>query len=170
MDALRPIDIAVLTGLLAWPEAESWSIAALAERLHIPSTSLYRSLGRLSGARLLSDGRAVQVVGAVELLVHGVRWVFPAALGPPSRGLPTAHAGPGLVEHLKAGEPWVWADESGAAFGVTVEPLHPSVPRAAAASPELYRLASIVEALRVGRARDRALAEHLLREELGVRP
>jgi len=46
-----------------------------------------------------------------------------------------------------------------------VQPLHPGVPGAAQRDPVLYDLLALVDALRIGRARERALAE----KEIGQR-
>jgi hypothetical protein len=43
--------------------------------------------------------------------------------------------------------------------GAAVQPLYPSVPGAAQRDPELYHLLALVDALRMGRARERAMAE-----------
>ena len=50
--------------------------------------------------------------------------------------------------------------------GVAVEPLYSSVPGAAQRDPELYYLLALVDALRMGRARERAFAEKELAERL----
>lgn len=53
--------------------------------------------------------------------------------------------------------PWtqLWPDDGGEATGLTVEPLHPSCPRLRARFPAAYELLTLVDALRVGRARER---------------
>jgi hypothetical protein len=43
--------------------------------------------------------------------------------------------------------------------GPAIQPLYPSVPGAARRLPELYDLLALVDALRTGRARERAMAE-----------
>lgn len=44
---------------------------------------------------------------------------------------------------------------------------YPTAPEAALADPQLHRLLALQEAMRLGRARERALASKLLRKELG---
>ena len=44
-------------------------------------------------------------------------------------------------------------------FMITLEPLYASVPGAARRNPALYDLLALVDALRIGRARERNLAE-----------
>lgn len=57
------------------------------------------------------------------------------------------------------------AGVDGQVQGVAVKPLYPSVPHAARRDAALYDLLALVDALRLGRARERAMAE----KELGPR-
>lgn len=97
--------------------------------------------------------------GVVELFVHGIKYVYPAELGAPSRGVPTAHSGPGFAELFSGAEPYVWPHERGEVYGVAVEPLHPSVPAVAAKAPAFHELMATLDVVRVGRARERRVAE-----------
>ena len=45
-------------------------------------------------------------------------------------------------------------------------PLYPSAPKAARKDPKLYELLALVDMLRLGRARERAMAEQQLNELL----
>ncbi|MEK6608695.1 MAG: hypothetical protein AABZ30_13630 [Myxococcota bacterium] len=98
-----------------------------------------------------------------EFLVHGVRYVFPPVRGAPGRGLPTAHSAPALAQEL-AGDnlPIVWPWARGEVYGETLKPIYRSVPEAASKDARLYQALALVDALRVGRARERSLAcDHL---------
>ena len=53
----------------------------------------------------------------------------------------------------------IWPDPDGTRQGVAVEPLYRSVPVAAKNDAALYDLLALVDALRIGRARERAIAE-----------
>jgi len=108
------------------------------------------------------------VTGIVELLVHGLKYVFPPNRGQLVRGMPTSYAAPPLDELIaKNDEPIpVWPDPDGNARGTSFEPLYPTVPYAAARDAALYELLALADALREGRARERKLAEDLLRERL----
>jgi hypothetical protein len=108
------------------------------------------------------------VTGIVELLVHGLKYVFPPSRGQLTRGMPTAYAAPPLDELIaKNDEPIpVWPDPHGSARGTSFEPLYPTVPYAASRDAALYELLALADALREGRARERKLAEDLLRERL----
>lgn len=58
--------------------------------------------------------------------------------------------------------PLVWPDPDGDVRGLTLEPLHKAAPKAARRDPRLYELLTLIDALRVGRARERQLAEKAL--------
>lgn len=60
----------------------------------------------------------------------------------------------------------VWAHERGDRIGHTLIPLYPTVPEAALARPELHELLALVDAIRVGGARDIRLATELLEQRL----
>jgi hypothetical protein len=107
----------------------------------------------------------------LEFMLHGVRFVWPAAVGPVKRGVPTAFGAEPLVSQITAapGEAPVWAHPEGKAKGPALAPLYRSAPQAALADPALHRLLALLDALRIGRARERSLAAALLKAEL-LRP
>jgi len=85
-----------------------------------------------------------------------------------SVGLPTAASASPLREQITQGpeETTIWSFGEGSVRGQSVRPLYPTVPLAAAADPTLHELLSLVDALRVGRARERKLGA----QELERRP
>ena len=100
----------------------------------------------------------------LEFVLHGVRYVWPATPGPVKRGVPTAFGAEPLATMLTMapGEAPVWAYPTGNAKGPTLSPLYPTAPQAALADPALHRLLALLDALRTGRARERALAAKLM--------
>lgn len=97
-----------------------------------------------------------------------MKYAFPARRGEATRGRPTAYAAPPLNARIAAGDdlPPVWPDPSGEVRGVTFEPLHKAASKAADKDPVLYELLALLDALRDGRARERALAERELSARL----
>ena len=65
-----------------------------------------------------------------------------------------------------ADPPPVWPHAEGSVRGIALIPLYPSVPAAAVRSPALYEYLALFDALRMGSARERALAEQLFEERL----
>jgi len=103
----------------------------------------------------------------LDFLVHGVPYVFPASLKETTRGVPTAWAAPVFNGRIVSNEPPpVWQDPEGEVRGQAVKPLYPSVVQAAKLDPMLHDLLALVDALRLGRARERKIAETELRQRL----
>jgi len=104
-----------------------------------------------------------------EFAVHGVRYAFPATLGPVKRGVATSFGAPPLASRISSapGEAPVWAHPRGEVRGPSVSPICLSAPDAALIDPKLYQLLALLDALRTGRARERELAKKLLAEALG---
>ena len=165
---LKGEDIVVLLKLTA--DSPSSTVRSLEAEIGIPRSVIQRSLVRLEQARLLEEGRRrVNRGRAEELLVHGLKYVFPPVRGGETRGVPTAWAAPPLQEKLaKSGElPPVWPDPLGEVRGVALEPLHDSVPEISRRDPALTELLALIDGIRLGDARVRGVAEELLRERLG---
>ena len=106
-----------------------------------------------------------------EFVLHGVRYAFAPKRTGVVRGLPTAYAAPVLASRISVADDDiapVWADAHGERRGEGIEPLYPSAPVAAREDPRLYALLALVDALRIGRARERRIAEQLLRKEFAA--
>ena len=106
--------------------------------------------------------------GLLELLLHGLRYVFPVEKGALTRGVPTAYAATPLKEQIAPdGEPVpVWPFSEGTVRGYSFSPLHKNAPLAALEDPKLYELLVLVDSLRDGRAREREIAGRELRLRL----
>ena len=162
---LKPQDVVVLLKLVAIGD-RSWTYSELAKELGMSSSEVHAAISRAQTARLYADVlHSVMHPNLLEFLNHGVRYVFPAELGAPVRGIPTGHAAPPLNNHIVADEPLppVWETAAGRVEGVSVSPLYRSVPDAALRDPALYQLLACVDALRIGRVRERQAATDELR-------
>jgi DNA-binding Lrp family transcriptional regulator len=158
-EPLRPVDVAVA---LALSGHHRDTYAVLSKRLGLSPSVVHGSVGRLRDAGLILPGsREPNRTALLAFLEHGVRYAFPAALGGVARGIPTAHAGPDLAEVI-SGEPVVWPSGAGSAMGPSVAPLHPRPDHLPDSAPGVYASLALVDALRVGRARERALAREAL--------
>jgi hypothetical protein len=62
----------------------------------------------------------------------------------------------------------VWPHEDGAVRGTSITPLYAAAARTAKNNPAPYDLLTLVDALRVGRARERRLAKAMLAHALNV--
>jgi hypothetical protein len=166
--ALRPSDVAVLLelGVQLEPAAEplARSYRGIAALVQLSVGEVHNAVKRLRIARLIqSDSFDVAVSSALEFLLHGVRFAFPAELGPVTRGVPTGASAPAIAASFAADEQLVvWPSASGNVRGASVEPLIASAPELPALNPKLYESLTLVDALRVGRARERRIAGELL--------
>ncbi len=160
-------DLYVVLQLAALRDEEPTTYSDLASRLHLSPSRVHAGVQRAIAAGLLDAGRRVRRRALLEFLFHGVRHAFFANRGSIARGMPTAHAAPPLVELISDDGPIpVWPDSEGAARGESIEPLHPSAPRAAREQSVLYELLALVDALRIGRARERKLAMEELEQRI----
>ncbi|WP_420456517.1 hypothetical protein [Rubrivirga sp.] len=170
MTLTRPQDVLVLLKLVASPDSAA-TYARLADEVGLSVSQVYRSLERAEAARLYTAARRAPIRAALlDFVLHGVRYAYPAAHGPRTRGMPTSVAAPPLRDHFAMGaaegEVPVWPDPEGLVVGYAVDPLHAVAPRASRRDPALYELLALVDALREGRTRERALAADALRSRI----
>lgn len=164
---LGPSDILVLLKLVRIGDL-SWTYDSVAHELGLSSSAVHRSVERATQSKLFNrNRREVEGASLQELLVHGVRYIFPPEWGGEARGLPTAWAAPPLSEQLaqSGGNPPVWPLPGGKVQGVALKPLDPRVPDAVLNDRPLHELLALVDAIRIGAARERNLAA----KELGAR-
>ncbi|SHN00304.1 hypothetical protein SAMN02787076_02850 [Rhizobacter sp. OV335] len=86
-----------------------------------------------------------------------------------SRGMPTAIAGPSLRQHFDLSNAVlpVWPDAQGDTYGPSLTPLHHTAPTASRLDEKLFDVLTLLDALRIGAARERELASTMLLERLG---
>lgn len=161
----KSLDIVVLLKLL---EGAKKSYAQLSKELGISASEIHAAVQRGIAAGLIGADSLFPLRKPLEeYLLHGVRYAFPAKPGPLARGMPTAHAAAPLADQISSDElPPVWPDPEGIVKGYAVEPLYGSVPFAARQDAKLYELLALMDALRIGRARERKLAEDEIKTRL----
>lgn len=159
---LKPQDIYVLLKLIAIGHAE-WAYHKIAVELGLSPSQVHASIKRAIKAKLayrLNDEIKLNLSNLEEFIVHGLKFAFVAETGGMSRGVATSYAAAPLSNIIIAdGDPIpVWPDVVGEARGLSLKPLHKSVPQAALRDPKLHELLALVDAIRSGRARERELA------------
>jgi hypothetical protein len=159
---LRALDIVVLLKLSLY-EGDRPAYLQLANDLRLYPSEVYSAVKRARASGLVHGPELKDRLNRsalLEFLLHGLRYVFPAELGAPARGVPTSYAAPPLAGLIHAGEemPPVWPYPEGPIRGIAFAPLHKNVPQAALADARLYELLALSDALREGRARERKLA------------
>jgi hypothetical protein len=169
---LKGEDIVLLLKLTH--QSPEWTVRTLERETTIPRSVVQRSLTRLWQAGLFDRRRrTANISQAEEFLIHGLKYVFPGSVNGESRGVPTAWGASPLADKLAAPSndvTPVWPSAHGDTRGLALEPLHPSVVEAANQDPMLREQLTLVDAIRIGDARIRALAADLLSERLGSVP
>jgi len=169
---LKPQDVMVVLKLIAMGERR-WSYAQLAGELFMSASEVHAAVKRgLKSRLLIQRGADVQpepnTKAVEEFLIHGLKFAFPADHGPIARGMKTSYAADifdGILMNDQQHPP-VWPDAEGMDRGPSLSPLYKTAPKAAAADAELYALLVLVDAIRDGRARERIIAEKMLRQRL----
>ena len=137
------------------------SYAELGKALGISASEAHAAVRRLIEARLLDpDHKRVNRQSLFRFLINGAPFAFPVSTKESTRGMPTAWAAPVMQNKVLSNElPPVWPDPKGSVRGQSVKPLYPSVVFAASKDRKLYDILAIVDMLRLGRARERKIAE-----------
>jgi hypothetical protein len=167
---LKPQDLLFLLKLVSIKGAP-WTFNELAIELGMSPSEVHAAAKRAIMARLAIKDEAStrpNIRNLTEFLLHGVQYAFFPERGGMSRGLPTAHAAPPLIQSVSGGSepPPVWPDATGDVRGESFVPLYKSVPVAARKDSKLYELLALVDAIRGGRARERELAKQQIQKEL----
>lgn len=149
--------------------AAQYGVRALAEMTGISKSQVSLSLTRCyaNGLAYINRISAIPTVNTValgEFIIYGLKYVFPAYPGALTRGIATAWAAPVLSNSIISGGdiPLVWPDPRGNTKGQAVEPIYPTVPAAVRKDPMLYSFLALIDSIRIGRAREKAIACDLL--------
>jgi len=163
---LKAQDIVILMKIIALGD-KNWFHHNLAEELGMSQSEVSQSLNRSKYAGLIDDARKkVNRLAFNEFVTHGLSYVFPQHPGTMVRGKATAHSAPPLNEIINASEKYVWPSARGNDKGLAVEPLYNTVVEAANKDNQLYELLALVDALRVGRTREKEIAKAELKKRI----
>jgi hypothetical protein len=163
-EALKPQDIAVALRLAENPEESYFDLGV---DLSMSPSTAHGSVERLQLAGLLRpDSRHVNRHFLLEFLEHGIRYMFPAKLDVRARGVPTAYSAPALANEFISSDVIVWPDVNGETIGQSITPLYERAAELVKKCPSVYELLTLVDAIRIGRARERATALEKLRQRL----
>lgn len=163
---LKPQDILILLKIISI-NSDAWNQKPIAGDLGLSQSEVSESVARSKYAGLLDPkGKKVMKLALMEFLQYGIRYVFPQKPGPVVRGIPTSHSASPLKEEIQSTENYVWPYAKGTVRGHSIIPLYVSVPEAALKDDVLYELLALVDALRVGRAREKEIAVVELKKRL----
>lgn len=169
---LKAQDVLVVLKLLA-QGGRRVTFAELGRELGLSASETNAAFHRARKAGLISPLADVPVKTAVaELLIYGLKYLLPTEPGRRTRGIPTGYAAPPLAKSFGGGSDDpnrpVWPDPEGNIAGLEIRPICRSAPGAAKRDSVLYEWLVLADVMRgVGRARERELAESIIRERLG---
>ncbi len=150
-----------------------YSVRGLASLTGISKTEVGKSLKRSISAGIAYYDRKNNLPRVsrpiiYNFIIHGLKYVFPVSISLMTRGIPTSFASPALREHVETagGLIYVWPDPEGKEMGQSIEPLFPSVPFAVRQDRQLYEFLALIDAIRLGNAREVKLAKIQLEKGL----
>lgn len=163
---LKPQDVVVALKFCVYGSNRP-PFAQIADDLGMSASEVHGAVKRAQAAGLLHRYEMLDrpnVSALEEFLIHGIKYVFPAERGGPTRGVPTSYAAEPLNQLIAPGdEPIpVWPHPEGKKRGIAFTPIYKTAPVAALRDPVLYKYLALVDAIRDGRARERKLAEREL--------
>ncbi len=163
---MRPQDILILLKIVAL-DKEDFYLKDLSRQLNISPSEVTESVNRSVFAGLIAeDKKTVMRKALYEFLVYGLAHVFPQKPGAMVSGMPTAHSAPPLYKAFKSDEFYVWPDAKGNVRGQKIEPFHIGQINAAKHDNKLYELLALSDALRVGKLREKKMAEEELKKRI----
>lgn len=171
---LKAQDNLVLLWHLVRDLSQHPTYAGVADHLCMSASEVHAATKRLLAARLMHEDPDLRHPSPVnrnagEYLLYGLRYVFPAQLGPEARGIPSGLALPALESDLVSSDaPWVWPHPDGSIRGQSIEPIYRSAPNAALRDEKLHRALALVDLIRLGRNRERKFAAEELRMIAGL--
>ncbi|ARZ00281.1 helix-turn-helix domain-containing protein [Yersinia ruckeri] len=154
---------------------ERYSVRALAAETGISKSQVSLSLQDMISVGLVKRDRKLgvprtNVKALFELIIYGLRYIFPTRSGELTRGIATSIGAPVLQGKLMgAGDVIpVWPDAKGNTKGQSVEPLFKTATYAVRRDPEMYALLALIDAVRIGQPRERNLASGMLMKQMEV--
>jgi DNA-binding Lrp family transcriptional regulator len=163
---LKPQDVVILLKIIALGP-ELWYHHTLAEDLGISQSEVSQSLNRSKYAGLIDNAKKkVNKLAFIDFLLHGVAYAFPQQPGALVRGVLTAHSAAPLNQIIISNDKYVWPYAKGNERGQAIEPLYNTVVEASIRDKELYELLTMVDAIRVGRTREKEIAKNELHNRI----
>lgn len=163
---LKPQDILILLKICTL-EGQDWFQHTLSEDLGISQSEISECLSRSKYSGLIdASGKKVNVLGFLDFIQFGIKYVFPQQPGPIVRGIATAHSAPPLDKEIISDQNYVWPYARGTVRGQAIQPLYKTIPKAVLNDKKLHEVLALVDAIRVGKVREQQLAISLLKERL----
>jgi hypothetical protein len=164
---MKSQDIVILLKLLLL-EGTEWRYASLAQSLQMSSSTVFAALNRAAIAGLYhKNSKTIHREAFLEFLLFGLKYVFPVEVGKLVKGIPTAHSAAPLSQFIVSElDIYVWKSAYGNVRGQSIPPLYATVPQLVQTDAALYEFLALIDALRVGKAREKQFAKELLTQKM----
>jgi len=163
---MKPQDLLLMLKIISLGN-KAWNQNSIANELCISQSEVSEATKRLKFSGLLdSKGKQVMRLALMDFLQYALKYVFPTSPGALVRGVATSHSAEPLKNEIVSNEKYVWPFAKGTERGQAISPLYPSVVEAVQKDAELYEILALVDALRVGRAREREMAITILKQRI----
>lgn len=166
---LKGQDIAILIKLLLKLDAKQQiEFKNIAYELFISQSEVTKSIKRLEIAKLLSrysdDSIELRRHELMELLVHSVKYLFPAEINIATRGIAAAYSSPYFKKLILSEEVYVWPYINGTIKGLALTPIYKTLPNALERTPDenFYTIISALDLIRLGGKRENKIAKETL--------
>jgi hypothetical protein len=169
---MKPQDISVLCMLIHFGK-EKWNFDKLSEAVCLSRGESHKSIKRLIEAQLYNDIAKKPILqNTEEFFVHSIKYLVPKKIMSVERGIRTSHSH--LVfenDFSDAKEKYVWPYFKGKDRGVAIEPISKNVVEAVLkigldSKNIFYTLLALIDAIRLGKARERKLGREYLKKIL----
>jgi hypothetical protein len=169
---LKPQDVVILLKVYL-NEGKLWTMQNMASELFMSLSEISYGLERLRISGLInSSKKKVFKRSALEFLLYGFKYVFPAQLGPIHKGVPTAHSAPPISKKILSTDSmkFIWPSSEGTIYGQSIAPLYKTAPMAALRDERLYKALAVLDSLRIGRGREIVMAQEYLKKLFDGQP
>jgi hypothetical protein len=164
---MKPQDIVVICKLSITKDVGDLNQTSLSRSLYLSQSEISSSLTRSNFSGLLSsDKRSVNKNKLFDFIQFGLQVVFPVQPGEMTRGTLTAHSAPPLSGDIVGTQSYVWPYAKGLDRGLSITPLYHTIPQAILLDAQLYEILALLDAIRVGRVREKQLALKYLKQLL----
>lgn len=151
---IRPQDIVILLKILLL-KSDSWYIQDLSHSLKISLSEVSESLERSRFSGLINQSKKkVNRTALNNLLIFGIRFVFPEKPGALVKGIPTAHSFPRFANVFESNIQYVWQDDNGTIIGQEIEPFYKNQVFAVMQDEGLYEILALIDLIRIGNKRE----------------
>lgn len=163
---MKPQDLVVLAKLIIIGDV-GFTQLSLAQTLSISQSEISNSLSRSAYCGLLiNHEKEVNRKLFFDFIKYGLSVVYPQHPGNVVRGTLTAHSAPPLSSDILSEQNYVWPYAKGLARGQSIIPLYPTVPQAVLLDDQLHEMLALLDAVRVGRIREKNLALEYLENRI----